>query len=567
MSSRGKKKTQRRDGGNEREKNMDSDFGFWAVAFLDLLGYSKVLESMHAVPIEKMDEQSFQIAAGSFKAAVKFRKRLVNFSRDMRADVEEIQDPKLRSLSPEAQAQLRRWRTRKLQQFDGADHIILACALAPEPPSHFPAMGVQDIVTNASILSLTSLAFDVDDKFGRLPIRGGIDVGLGGLEGEPPVLHSAAVARAYRLESKTAIYPRVVASERLLQFLDSEPGAGIDEQYAKRLNKKVRAHFIEDEDGQVFLDFIGEALRKKVPLSSAKHLVEQAWSYVQGIVAAGVTDRSIRLKYEWLANYIESRLHLWEIATPKATLPRVLKLPAAKLIDLFPPQHPDTPWLFPLMVIRDDLNHENEGIWLDEGASDDEAWSTNYHLRRITLSLLEAKHIFTNRLQRVIKKPQDVILKHVEERVRSVVKELEDVESFIEAIRHAVSGHMNMQDVPGVIAEAPKLAGDIAVSCSDDTSRTSFRRLTSSSLLFAWPDATTDQAVEAKHVELRAIVSRTAKSVMQIIDLMLVRHWHSLGFVGLPENVDLVVYNKKGQPKVVPPLAPSVGPNSSAPEQ
>ncbi len=61
-----------------------------------------------------------------------------------------------------------------------------------------------------------------------------------------------------------------------------------------------------------------------------------------------------------------------------------------KLVELFPPDLPDSPWLLRLMIIRDDLDHELRNVWLADDATVEDSWKSVYHIRRLAVSVHEA---------------------------------------------------------------------------------------------------------------------------------------------------------------------------------
>jgi len=100
LASRAKRKKERREGTGGHKAPSDTYVGFWAVAFLDLLGYSEILNAMDPVPIHKMKPEWLSDATVAFRTSINFRERLVRLSRDMRADLEQVEQCHLQQLRP-----------------------------------------------------------------------------------------------------------------------------------------------------------------------------------------------------------------------------------------------------------------------------------------------------------------------------------------------------------------------------------------------------------------------------------------------------------------------------------
>jgi hypothetical protein len=99
---------------------------------------------------------------------------------------------------------------------------------------------------------------------------------------------SAGLIQAYLVESVSARYPRVVVSPEVLELV-----------YPDR--KKRPQFLIEEDDGLLFVDYLGLTSKKRPKL-----LATSIASIVQGL--AGSTNPSVREKGLWLATYSDSVL-------------------------------------------------------------------------------------------------------------------------------------------------------------------------------------------------------------------------------------------------------------------
>lgn len=106
---------------------------------------------------------------------------------------------------------------------------------------------------------------------------------------------SAGLIAAYRVENKTARYPRVVISTEVMDLVFPQ-------------KKTLPPFLIEEDDGLLFIDYIGLTLRKR-----PKKLAVSVKNVVEELLLSD--DSSVREKGLWLASYSD------------ATLGTALKLP------------------------------------------------------------------------------------------------------------------------------------------------------------------------------------------------------------------------------------------------
>lgn len=99
---------------------------------------------------------------------------------------------------------------------------------------------------------------------------------------------SAALIDAYRVESKSARYPRVVISPEVMELIYPEP-------------KPVSANLIQEDDGLFFVDYIGLTSKTK-----PKKLRKAVEAVVMNLLSA--QQSSVREKAIWLASYADAVL-------------------------------------------------------------------------------------------------------------------------------------------------------------------------------------------------------------------------------------------------------------------
>jgi hypothetical protein len=80
-----------------------------------------------------------------------------------------------------------------------------------------------------------------------------------------------------------------------------------------------------------------------------------------------------------------------------------------RLLDqLFPPENPYSPCMWRLAIIRDDIDWElnNQIVATKRAATTNDfaaLWEFGYFLRRLSISVLEAKHVFDRDITRMLK--------------------------------------------------------------------------------------------------------------------------------------------------------------------
>jgi len=318
MNSKRRAKNKRRKHAGARGTEAtsgDTDISFWLVAFLDMLGYRATLQKfdVHPLPTEPDEQDALRKA---FVVAVKLRRRLLGQIREFQSSIQR-ETPFPADLPPGTRPLAEHWRKAKLLNMPGADHVVLACSLAGDV-DHFPLRAVYNTVATACAAMLIQLSLGADDSDQSLPLRGGIDIASGALLQPENFLYSPALTRAYDLESKTAIYPRTLAGERFLGYLQSH-ATNVERDLTARYNgllaQRVQTMFFQDRDGHTALDFLGESFREQLPSGFARTLGTHAWAFVRRGQAAAVSrgDKKVIAKYDWLVDYARPRVALWGV--------------------------------------------------------------------------------------------------------------------------------------------------------------------------------------------------------------------------------------------------------------
>ncbi len=132
------------------------------------------------------------------------------------------------------------------------------------------------------------------------------------------IILGPAMIKAYKLESQIAIYPRIIISKSLLNYINNE---NISAWPIGNRGKKLKQFIKKDKDGVYFFDILHpEVIRKKgedVKQINSNFSIDWNRSMednyknilrqVEEIVEKGIKnqDEKKKQKYEWLKSYLE----------------------------------------------------------------------------------------------------------------------------------------------------------------------------------------------------------------------------------------------------------------------
>jgi hypothetical protein len=296
------------------------EISFWAVAFLDLLGYRHVLADMDVFPLPP-DQAGSQALTQAFARATRLRRRLVDgVQAIMNGQQAADHSREFRVLPAKLKAIAEDWSRVTLFNLPGPDHIVLGCSLA-RTDRHFPIRGAHALLFGTAATMLVQLWIGGDDTDDTRPIRGGIDVAAGCLLEPENFLCTPALTRAYELESNEAVYPRTLIGGRFLDAMTEAARADgtVEATLIAELAKRIQAMTFVDRDGKIALDFLGEEVRQTLEPAFARELAAGAWRYACAAQekAHQRGDERVAAKYDWLVEYMRPRLPHWGVQTAK----------------------------------------------------------------------------------------------------------------------------------------------------------------------------------------------------------------------------------------------------------
>lgn len=258
-------------------------------AFLDILGYAK--ENQYIISKENAENLIAKFDAAKF---------FLNFYEN---DV-----LKKFSLTPE-------YTILEIYEFQYvfvSDSIIVS--FQPKEKSQYIDSTSIDDYKNANVIILlfflhciASLQIQVIEEF-NLFLRGGISTEYSYIDNHHAV--GKGISESYKLESKVAIYPRVICDKKILEDYDVE-------LYCQQMNE-IHLHpikpYLIDCDGYVCIDYLSAFelidTENKVNFDGIEHF--KTFITLHDIIIKDEisknSDPNILQKYEWLGSYQQKKL-------------------------------------------------------------------------------------------------------------------------------------------------------------------------------------------------------------------------------------------------------------------
>jgi hypothetical protein len=207
-----------------------------------------------------------------------------------------------------------------------------------------------------------------------------------------------------------------------------------------------------------------------------------------------------------------------------------------KLRELFPYDNEYSAALWRLAVVRDDIDRELDGIAIPADADEERVWEHCYFLRRLTVSILEAKSLIDQQVSKMLKYQarRNSGRARMHEAVKALMERLSDAEALLRPMRDAFGGHVQPNaanpdpnttesyDVRGLRTYAES---DVTVTFNTrSTLGTNYRNLTKVAYLHAWPDVVDAATLLARTDEFQAGL-RVVRGLLSTIDAVLYAFW------------------------------------------
>lgn len=193
---------------------------------------------------------------------------------------------------------------------------------------------------------------------------------------------------------------------------------------------------------------------------------------------------------------------------------------------LFPAEHPLSPIMLRLMIIRDDLSFEIDGLILKEEDDHERVWRNTYFMRRLSSSIAEAQNVLRQpEFGKFIKaKWKNTI---VDAKVKAVMKEIEAADQLLGPLRNDLGGHVRPAEALAGLRNHKDWSA-VVVRNLASAYRTTYRQFTVVAPLFVWPEVVDQATYAAKHEALATHVPRTVGALVNAIDGLLQAFWNGL---------------------------------------
>ncbi|MCM0081334.1 hypothetical protein L4X63_07005 [Geomonas sp. Red32] len=284
----------------------DITAGYYVVAFVDLLGQQGHLRNLKGLPdkSEPAEMQEFiKALKNTYGVVTGMRKSFSEFFTGFAKE-----NPWAAKLRPDQRKLYNQLTSEPIQFQKFSDSAVVYLPLRTNR-FKVPCSGIFGVLGATASTLIFSLA-------GGHPVRGGIDLGVG-LEISRGEFYGSALARAHTLESKVASYPRVVVGQELVSYLTHTAQQNPIDIYGQA-NKDAAKICLDllaiDEDGCVFIDFLGAGCKEHMTTALPPEIVQVCYGFVCNELTTHEhrkDDKLIR-RYKMLKSYIESRLSLWQ---------------------------------------------------------------------------------------------------------------------------------------------------------------------------------------------------------------------------------------------------------------
>lgn len=275
-------------------------YGYYLVAFIDVLGQQEEIAKLVALPhATESRDAVLDILKRTTGRVAKIRRNFGNYFRTAGANQQS-----LRGLTAEQVREYNKMRTLTFHQVGFSDSFVIAVPLGErEFGPATAALGVWAALFGLAGMSLAAMAEGI-------PLRAGIDVERA-IAFFPNEVYGPALVNAYQLESRVAAYPRGVVGDGLLRYLAylEEPRSNGTKWTAMSatLAERCRRLICEDpSDGQAMLHMLSPDILSlgEQFTEPAKMAYEWADAEAARFVAAG--DQKHAPRYEKLVAYFRA---------------------------------------------------------------------------------------------------------------------------------------------------------------------------------------------------------------------------------------------------------------------
>jgi len=298
---------------NEERQIISSDedlqLTYYIVCVIDILGQKNKLAKWSVLPNSTtLPSSLFNAMKESVGVILNFQKIFKRYFHDI--SISTIPQAYLAKLPKEKQEKYSRFKECRLGTRRFADTFVFYAPLA-NLYQDISIISIHRIIGACCTAMLVSLGAGI-------PVRGGICMGTG-VELSKHDFYGPALAEAHYLEHEIAQYPRVVVSEQVHQFLQTEQIYSDNFEVNNMIRRMANACKIllsrDKYDDKCIVDFLGSGTRSLFPNIKTKldWIVARSHQFVITEKKRFLEADNEKLvgRYTRLQEYIESRLDIW----------------------------------------------------------------------------------------------------------------------------------------------------------------------------------------------------------------------------------------------------------------
>ncbi len=281
---------------------MEISIQNYVVVFIDVLGQRAQMEGLLFMPPQSDEEGRREFRERILRSLrpVMFIQHNFQFQAN---SSNEWYRTMIHGIEPHLVETVQKFRKANIMTQRFSDGLVLFCPLTEE--GHFPLSSVSRIFLSCASMMLCGL----NEGF---PFRAGIAIGAG-CSIEEGDIYGPVLAEAYRLESEVAVYPRVVLSDCIADWLSSFDEKSYSSDEEMRVTLALRdlclGSIMKDKDGVLAIDYLSpRTLELLGGPQNVSEPIRGMKNFVDSMIALHKDEPRILRKYAWVRDYIGSRI-------------------------------------------------------------------------------------------------------------------------------------------------------------------------------------------------------------------------------------------------------------------
>lgn len=288
-------------------------FGYQIVTFLDLAGQQKALGRVQKLPMTEEDrDAALRMLRDTMGRVIFLRKYFEdNFGALGPIDFTQV------DISEHLKARIKSATTPALKFHGFSDSLVIwlptTLSDTNEAPRVLKSLWSMLFTTASAIPCFLAL---------ETPVRGGValDLGTTVIPGGTEI-YGRSLSCAYNLESEVAVYPRVVVSPQVVDYLVQMLTVEFDELWLTTLThhyaKACQDLIVQDEDGQYVVHYLGSTIKRfAAEFNHGESFIERVILPARDFVYRGAhkhkEDEKLGKRYDHLKSYFDKYIGHWQ---------------------------------------------------------------------------------------------------------------------------------------------------------------------------------------------------------------------------------------------------------------